>query len=346
MSLPISCAPFDQELESIDEFFQRFDCQMSDQLHKVRNDDIKRANLLVKFLPVSVISELQRRISPIQLRDATYDVIEEHLRQQYGTSKSTVGASVQFLTYKQQSGQSIEDYSRKLNSLASQCGYPAECLDRLLRDIFVAGLQSSTVLTTLIQECDKLSFRQTLERAKLLNAFQNDVEKINSSRQKVYSTSEEIQYEDANKVDAKKAIPKDNYLCYRCGVKGKHFSNDCFAKSRKCHQCDKLGHIARICQQSKKSYTQQARDVDVANSLQFTHERRHNIHNFTPIGSASKDPHSFYHQQRIANHTTNQQTSHQSTTANNIRGKIPSHQDDETIVNSSSNCHFNDSFLM
>jgi len=185
MSLPISCAPFDQELESIDEFFQRFDCQMSDQLHKVRNDDIKRANLLVKFLPVSVISELQRRISPIQLRDATYDVIEEHLRQQYGTSKSTVGASVQFLTYKQQSGQSIEDYSRKLNSLASQCGYPAECLDRLLRDIFVAGLQSSTVLTTLIQECDKLSFRQTLERAKLLNAFQNDVEKINSSRQKV-----------------------------------------------------------------------------------------------------------------------------------------------------------------
>ena len=181
MSIPSSCAPFDPELESIQEFFQRFQCQMAEPLHKARNDDLKRANILVQFLPVNIVSELQRRLSPTLLGDATYDEISNHLHQQFSTSKSTVGASVQFLTYKQQSGQSIEDYSRKLNSLAFQCNYPAACLDRLLRDAFVAGLLSPSILETLIQECDQLTFRQTLERAKLLETFRKDVDKISSS---------------------------------------------------------------------------------------------------------------------------------------------------------------------
>ena len=176
MSFPSSCALFDPELESIQEFFQRFQCQMAEPLHKVRNYDLKRANILVQlFLPVNIVSKLQRRLSPTLLGDATYDEISNHLHQQFSTSKSTVGASVQFLTYKQQSGQSIEDYSRKLNSLASQCN----CL---LRDAFVAGLLSPSILETLIQECDQLTFRQTLERAKLLETFRKDVGKISSSR--------------------------------------------------------------------------------------------------------------------------------------------------------------------
>ena len=129
MSVPVACAPFDQELESIQEFFQRFTCQMSEALHKVRNDDLKKANLLLKFLPVSIVSELQRRLAPTLLEEATYDVIENHLTQQFTASKSTVGASVQFLTYKQQKGQSLEDYSRKLNRLASYCNYPNDTLD-------------------------------------------------------------------------------------------------------------------------------------------------------------------------------------------------------------------------
>ena len=149
---------------------------MSEQLHKVRNDEIKKASVLLKFLSVSIVSKLQRRLAPTQLVDATYDDITEHLMQQFSTATSTVGASVQFLTCKQQTGQSLEEYSRKLNSLASLCKYPSDCLDRLLRDIFVAGLSSPSILSTLIQECDSLTFRATLERAKTLETFSRDVD--------------------------------------------------------------------------------------------------------------------------------------------------------------------------
>ena len=131
LSLPTTCSPFDPQLETVSEFFQRFQCQMSEHLHKHRNDDIKRASILLKFLPVPIISDLQRRLAPTLLQDATYDDIKDHLNQQYSTTKSTVGASVQFLTCKQQPGQSLEDYGRKLNNLASLCKYPADSLDRL-----------------------------------------------------------------------------------------------------------------------------------------------------------------------------------------------------------------------
>lgn len=280
MSVPQACSAFDQELETIQEFFQRFSCQMSEALHKVRNDDSKRANILLRHLPVAVISELQRRIAPVQLADASFVQIEEHLIQQFSTTKSTIGASVQFLTCRQQQGQTLEDYSRKLNNLASVCNYPADCLDRLLRDTFVAGLVSSSILTPLIQECDQLTFRETIERAKLLETFRRDAEKINSSRDKVYTSVEDGSSGDINKLQSEKSVPKESYLCYRCGAKGKHFSNDCFAKTRICHNCNKTGHLARICQLRKKNNISERSVHQLSSCSQMDDDNVHSLQHF------------------------------------------------------------------
>ena len=45
-------------------------------------------------------------------------------------------------------------------------------------------------------------------------------------------------------------------MCYRCGAKGKHFSDDCFAKNRVCHGCEKKDHIIKICQSQSNTSTQ------------------------------------------------------------------------------------------
>lgn len=249
-----SCPPFDPECETVKEFFQRFRCQMSEVIHKCRNDEIKKASLLLKVLPVSIISEIQRRIAPDLLTAATFDVLEQHLMQQFSTSKSTIGASVEFLTCRQ-SNMSLEEFARKLNSLAAECKYPPVCLDRLLRDTFVAGLSSSEILKSLIQVCDPLSFRETVERAKLLQTFSQDVKVIHADRSHIHAVDNEFT-EDVNKLTYnKKNVPKNTYTCYRCGAKGEHFSNDCFAKSLTCKLCNKTGHIARICQKSQRKAT-------------------------------------------------------------------------------------------
>ena len=251
------CSPFNPEEENFSEFLQRFQCQCSDQLHKCRNNETQKAHLLIKCLPVSCVTALQRRIAPVQLSDADYDLVVENLSQQYKTSKSLVGASVTFLNYKQKPQQSLEDYSNNLNKLAADCDYPSACLDRLLRDTFVANLASPVILSSLIQVCDDLTFRETLERAKLLEAFNRDVKDIHSQhsefyRHKVYQVEniEESDPDHAFQVTQRKT-PPPQYLCYRCGEKGLHFSDKCKAKNFKCNVCHKLGHLARICQSNK-----------------------------------------------------------------------------------------------
>ena len=255
MSLTTQFEVFNPELETIQEFFQRFRVQLSEQLHKLRNDDTRQAALLLKCLPVSTVSEIQRRLAPTLLTDATFDDIEKHLLNQFSTSKSTIGASVQFLSYKQQPGQSLEDYARKLDSLASHCDYLPECLDRLLRDTFVVGLASSAILSSIIQVCDKMNFPETLERAKLLETFRKDANIIHSSRtHAVHAVNDSMtdSSEELNKIAFKhKKVPNSDYMCYRCGTKGQHFSNDCYARNRTCHSCNLKGHLSRICQRSK-----------------------------------------------------------------------------------------------
>ena len=277
------CSAFDPELESVQEFFQRFQVQNSDLLHKFRNDDAKKASLLIKALPVSIISDLQRRLSPVLLTDASYDDIHDNLLQQFSSQKSTIGSSVQFLTCKQQHRQSFEEYVRQLNSLASPCNYPSTCLDRLLRDTFVAGISNSAILSSLIQVCDQLSFRETVERAKLLETYRQDVDSIRSTRLPATHTVHAAADHDCdgatspdctNKVSSRKPSVEPTYLCYRCGSVGLHLGSDCFAKTYRCHLCNKVGHLAKICQKTKSRQQPQRESVSSRRPPAFSHSRQ------------------------------------------------------------------------
>ena len=45
-------------------------------------------------------------------------------------------------------------------------------------------------------------------------------------------------------------MPEPGYVCSRCRAVGKHFSVNCPAISRKCTNCDKVGHYAPACRKS------------------------------------------------------------------------------------------------
>lgn len=251
ISVQAHCAPFDPSAETIAEFFQRFQCQMSDVLQKVRNDDQKRANLLIKALPVNIITDLQRRIAPVLLSDASYDDLETNLMSQFSIKKSTTGAAVKFLSYKQEQGQSIEHYAQTLNNLAAQCEYKSCCLDRLLKDAFIAGLNSPTILSSILQGSDSMDFRACVEKAKLLQQLRHDAESMHSSVRStvVHSTSEDLS--DVHKINSPSTVPAD-YVCMRCGARAKHLVHKCFALNVMCNTCGKKGHISRVCHQRRK----------------------------------------------------------------------------------------------
>lgn len=237
------CPQFNPQVETVVEFIERFRVQCADLLENVGDNEKKKAAVLVKALPVNIITDLQRRIKPGLLSDATYKELEEKLTSQYEVKKSIVGAAVQFMNRKQLFNESTENYAKVINDLASACKYKACCRDRLLRDAFVSGLRSSTILGAILPECENKTFNECVEKAKVLEQFTSDAQDIKLDTKLPFNnkvaTSSTSPY-------LAKSIP-DTYVCIRCTARAKHLAKNCFAISLHCKKCGKVGHIARAC---------------------------------------------------------------------------------------------------
>ena len=94
---------FNTNLETVEEFLERFRVQQHD-----RSD--RRATFLVNALPTNIITDIQGRLKPALLAEAMYEDIERQLIASYSVKKSVIGAAVQFVTRKQQSGETIETF--------------------------------------------------------------------------------------------------------------------------------------------------------------------------------------------------------------------------------------------
>ncbi|XP_068205136.1 uncharacterized protein [Palaemon carinicauda] len=210
-------------------------------------DSTKKVSILVKSLPVNVVTDVQWRLKPVKLSDATHENIKETLIAQYEVKKSVIGATVQFLYRKQLPDESIENYARALNDLCSNCNYKDCCRDRSLRDAFVSGLRSASILSGLLQDCENKSFNECVEKAKLLATFSADAQDIKPECN--HHTSYKVTEHRAKGI---KKVPT-SYICIRCGQQANHFANDCFTMKLKCRKCQKTGRLARCCKSTAKS---------------------------------------------------------------------------------------------
>lgn len=253
---------FDPEVETVEEFLQRFQLQNAvDFAADEGADGMKKAMLLANSLPISIVTDIQRRLKPVLLTKATYKQIEQQLVQSYSVKKSVIGAAVSFVTRKQKLHESIETYSKVLNELASQCDYKVCCRDRMLRDIFVSGLKSTKVVSTLITECENKNFQECIQRAKVLEQVSIDIEDIHPAV-KIHNTyniekksghSSNNNYNKKNSYSTKK-VP-NNYVCIRCGTKASHFADKCFAMKKTCNKCNRTGHLSKVCKSGHRNGT-------------------------------------------------------------------------------------------
>ena len=249
---------FHPDIETVEEFLQRFKLQNAEALDKAGNDSKKKAILLANCLPIAVVTDVQRRLKPKMLTDATFEEIEKHLTSSYGVKKSIIGAAVSFVNRKQRQQESIETYSKVINQMASECCYSDCCRDRMCRDVFISGLRSTRLISALITECEKQTFMECVTKAKTLEQVSQDVEDINPSA-RVNATfsgqnrnkSNQQSNRNSNNQSKDKKVP-ENYTCRRCSSKGKHFAEKCWAKNRKCEYCTKTGHIAKACYFAKR----------------------------------------------------------------------------------------------
>ena len=94
--MSFNCTQFDPEVETVSEFIERFTVQCSEILNKDDATDSIKAATLIKALPVSIVTDLQRGLKPTKLSDAKFDDLSKILKQQYEIKQSIVAASYCF----------------------------------------------------------------------------------------------------------------------------------------------------------------------------------------------------------------------------------------------------------
>ena len=279
---------FKPESETIEEFLQRFKVQNWSTLNALKPEDVqKKAMLLVNALPVEVVTDIQRKLVPKDLTDATFENIETELKSLFSKKKSLIGCAVSFFTRKQRAGESIEEFAKSLNQLSSQCSYGECCRSTVLRDCFVAGLRSPKIMTTLIHECEGKTFSDVLNRAKVIEQVNVDLQEINPDvrSQNMLQRNNSNSKSGRNKNNGDKQWRNNsgevkpisnrtgysvspNYVCGRCLTAGKHNAANCFAKNLTCNGCKMKGHISKACrnnQQKKEEHTKFKRISETQN---------------------------------------------------------------------------------
>ena len=122
----------------------------------------------MKAVHVAVFTDVQRSLVPQTLSNTSYDDVKATLVNLYSTQKSELGSSVQFFNCKQKPGQFIEEYARELKYFSQQCGFEAQIsLSRIQRDVFLAGLRSTPVVTTILQFSDDLTFEDAIVKLRV-----------------------------------------------------------------------------------------------------------------------------------------------------------------------------------
>ena len=92
---------FSIEIESVEEFLQRFKLQNGEELDKAGNDGFKKARILSNSLPSSFVTDIQYRIKLKLPTETSFEELERQLTSSYSIKKSVTGAAINFVTRKQ-----------------------------------------------------------------------------------------------------------------------------------------------------------------------------------------------------------------------------------------------------
>lgn len=139
--------------------------------------------------------------------------------------------------------ESIAEYMAELRRLAEHCEFGAGLLDAL-RDRLVCGLDNESTQKRLLTKRD-LTLDMAYDIAVSMETVAKDAIQLQTKNMGECSV---------NKFHTK---PKDRtQSCFRCG-KNSHDPTECWFKDKDCRQCNKTGHIQKMCkskQSDNKSY--------------------------------------------------------------------------------------------
>jgi len=257
-------------------------------------EEEKKVSVFLTAIGAEAYRLLKNLLSPDKPSAKTYKELCDTLSEHYKPKPIVIMERFRLQKRNQQDGESIAEYVVALKQLSTHCDFGAH-LNDALRDRFVSGLKSEDVQRRLLSR-QALTFKDACETALAmemasLNAQEfsgklketGNVNSVRENEKKQWKKKSESHRTQKSWQPKQDGDQKEFKPCYRCGGK-QHSHEACKFKDEKCHNCSKVGHIARMCRNRKTHYVQQEAgesDTDEELSVYTVYtaaNKKHGIH--------------------------------------------------------------------
>ncbi|XP_055608550.1 uncharacterized protein K02A2.6-like isoform X2 [Uranotaenia lowii] len=248
---------------SVTDYFSRFEWAL--QLSHI--PEAQYANFARVHMGTELNNALKFLVTPRQPAEIPYEELRTTLSNHFDRIRNKFVESVKFRQIIQQPGESIAQFVLRLKQGAAYCEYE-EFLDRMLIEQLLHGLEARDICDEIIAKKPE-TFSAAYEIAHSLEATRNTTREISNTTNTPSPDPEstnKLGYEKPKTKKFPKSLhrspprklnesPSDNAAgsssCYGCG--GQHLRSQCRFRDEKCRNCNKRGHIAKVCRSLKSN---------------------------------------------------------------------------------------------
>ena len=230
------------------------------------DDKLKYAFLA--SIGAEVYDLLADAVLPKEPSDFKFEELCIQVKTQLQPKKLPIAARYDFCRLKQEEGDTVKVFVRKLRNAAEDCQFGTQLEDRL-RDQLVFGISNKEARCKMLTE-DLTSL--TLDKAIQL-AIAHEAVQTNQLRWNERPSVEVCRIK-AGRARIQEQSTNRTASCKCCGRKN-HEKKDCKFKNEACHICKKIGHLKSVCRlkdnrrgfDKSKSTVAQVKEEDIQDAL-------------------------------------------------------------------------------
>ena len=234
--------PFQLGVEDWDQYTERLEHYFV--CNEIPNE--KKVTVLITIVGTETYGLLCNLIAPAKPASISYDELVSAIKDHLKPKPLVIAERFKFHRRNQGEGEGIAKYMAELRKLAGRCQFGGY-LEEALRDRLVCGLRDEAIQRKLLT-MDALTLSRAYEIAHGMETAQRQASELQAST-KVEITVNRVHWSNQRTPKTAETAP-----CYRYG-KSNHVPEVCYYRRQKCHNCKKVGHIARMCKQAKPQRT-------------------------------------------------------------------------------------------
>ena len=222
---------------------QSFTLFMTATEHNGKSDEVKTSLLL------HCIGEKTREVYNTfafsSIEDSMkYNKVLEHFEAYFGPRKNITYSRLKFFTYRQEPGQTFDDYLTEIRKLSSNCNL-FELRESLLRDMLIIGLNDTSLQERLLRE-PNLDLTKTIGTCRTLEMTRSHAHAIQNGNALAEFDLHEIrkrslQHKAQPRTQSSEIISKCKFCTYS------HKRGSCPAYGKSFNNCEKKGHFSKSC---------------------------------------------------------------------------------------------------